>query len=59
MAQYGFLIRILDYRIIRTPQGYTVTNKNGLTLKTFKKYQESKEYIKELEALEHGTIKDN
>ena len=55
MAQYGFLNRILGYRILRTPQGYVVTNKNGLTLKSFEKYSEAKKYINELVVVEHGT----
>lgn len=55
MAQYGFLNRILDYRILRTPQGYIVTNKNGLTLKSFEKYSEAKKYINDLVVVKNGS----
>ena len=54
MAQYGFLNRILGYRILRTPQGYIVTNKNGLTLKSFENYSDAKKYIMELVDLKNG-----
>lgn len=59
MGQYGFINRLLDYKIIRTPWGYVVTNKNGLTLDRFDNYSAAKEYINSLVEVQHGTSKDN